>query len=132
MSVIVGYDNGAKLTYSLNAFNAWEGYSVAFNGTRGRLEHTIVEMYKQRGVEVERAGIMAAFGCNFEGDIPVSRVVELVQSGAIGAVTEAHVWVGRAWGLQSAEDAKKHGDIVSVTERPAEAQTPSPELSRGV
>lgn len=48
------------------------------------------------------------------------RVVELVQSGAIGPVTEAHVWVGRAWGLQSREDSKKNNDIVYVTERPKE------------
>jgi predicted dehydrogenase len=43
MNVIVQYDTGANLTYSLNAFNAWEGYMVAFNGTKGRLEHSIVE-----------------------------------------------------------------------------------------
>lgn len=48
----------------------------------------------------------------------------MIQSGAIGDVIEAHVWVGRAWGLQSAEEAQKHGDIVHVTERPHEAQTP--------
>src|SRR5690606_27174596 len=43
MNVIVRYDTGATLGYSLNAFNAWEGYRVAFNGTRGRLEHEVVE-----------------------------------------------------------------------------------------
>jgi predicted dehydrogenase len=39
MNVIVTYDTGATLSYSLNAFNAWEGYSIAFNGTKGRIEH---------------------------------------------------------------------------------------------
>ena len=48
------------------------------------------------------------------------RVVELVQSGAIGPVREVHVWVSRAWGWQSAEAAKRHGDIVSIRERPKE------------
>jgi hypothetical protein len=43
MNVIVKYQTGATLAYSLNAFNAWEGYSIAFNGTKGRLEHRIVE-----------------------------------------------------------------------------------------
>jgi predicted dehydrogenase len=43
MNVIVGYDNNVTLNYSLNAFNAWEGYQIAFNGTLGRLEHSIVE-----------------------------------------------------------------------------------------
>jgi predicted dehydrogenase len=49
------------------------------------------------------------------------RVVELIQAGVIGAVREVHVWVGRAWGLQSAEAAKKNRDIVTVMERPKEA-----------
>ena len=35
-------------------------------------QHHIVELYKAHGVEVERGSLMAAFGCNFEGDIPVS------------------------------------------------------------
>jgi len=42
-------------------------------------QHAIVESYKSAGVPVERGSIMAAFGCNFEGDIPVARVVALVQ-----------------------------------------------------
>jgi hypothetical protein len=50
------------------------------------------------------------------------RVVELVQSGLLGPIKEAHVWVGRAWGWQSQEAAKRHGDIVWVTERPTETQ----------
>jgi len=53
------------------------------------------------------------------------RVVELIQTGAIGKVTEAHVWVSRAWGLQSAEEAKKNGDIVHVTERPDSMPVPA-------
>ncbi|MDB5310979.1 MAG: gfo/Idh/MocA family oxidoreductase [Gemmataceae bacterium] len=52
------------------------------------------------------------------------RVVELVQTGAIGPVREVHVWVSRAWGLQSPQDAKKNGDIVSVADRPNEAAVP--------
>jgi predicted dehydrogenase len=43
MNVIVDYDSGAKLSYSLNANSAWEGYTIAFNGTKGRLEHSAVE-----------------------------------------------------------------------------------------
>ena len=42
-------------------------------------QHAIVEMYKTAGIPVERGSIMAAFGCNFEGDIPVARVVALTQ-----------------------------------------------------
>jgi predicted dehydrogenase len=43
MNVIVRYRTGATLSYSLNACNAWEGYTIAFNGSKGRLEHQIVE-----------------------------------------------------------------------------------------
>jgi predicted dehydrogenase len=47
------------------------------------------------------------------------RVVELIQSGAIGDVAEAHVWVSRAWGRHACEeDAKAAGDIVFVQDRP--------------
>jgi predicted dehydrogenase len=56
------------------------------------------------------------------------RVVELVQSGAIGPVREAHVWVGRAWGLQSPEAAKRFKDIVTVSERPKEEMPVPPGL----
>jgi hydroxymethylglutaryl-CoA lyase len=42
-------------------------------------QHGIVKMYKQHKVPVERAGLMAAFGCNFEGDIPIPRVLDMVQ-----------------------------------------------------
>jgi hydroxymethylglutaryl-CoA lyase len=41
-------------------------------------QHAIVELYKANGVDVERGSVMAAFGCNFEGDVPVERVVALV------------------------------------------------------
>lgn len=59
MNVIVGYDTGATLSYSLNAFNAWEGYHVAFNGTKGRLEHSIVEQIYVSGTNTVQGGIAA-------------------------------------------------------------------------
>ena len=43
MNVLVRYNTGATLCYSLNAFNAWEGYLIVFNGTKGRLEHKMEE-----------------------------------------------------------------------------------------
>jgi predicted dehydrogenase len=43
MCLVVRYDTGALMSYSLNAFTPWEGYRIAFNGTRGRLEHDCVE-----------------------------------------------------------------------------------------
>ena len=43
MNLVVGYENGAKMSYSLNAFSPWEGYIVSFNGTKGRLENKTEE-----------------------------------------------------------------------------------------
>ena len=43
MNLAVRYDSGAFMSYSLNAFMPWEGYRIAFNGTKGRLEHDCVE-----------------------------------------------------------------------------------------
>ena len=39
MDVAVRYRSGATMSYSLHAFMPWEGYTIAFNGTKGRLEH---------------------------------------------------------------------------------------------
>ncbi|HEY8617241.1 Gfo/Idh/MocA family oxidoreductase [Phenylobacterium sp.] len=57
MNVIVKYDTGATLSYSLNACNAWEGYTIAFNGTKGRLEHQIVEQVYVAGGDMVQGGI---------------------------------------------------------------------------
>lgn len=43
MNVLVKYDNDVSMSYSLNAFNSWEGYHVVFNGTEGRIEHKVEE-----------------------------------------------------------------------------------------
>ena len=39
MNVIVNYESGCKMSYSLNTFLPWEGYYIVFNGSKGRLEH---------------------------------------------------------------------------------------------
>ncbi len=38
-----------------------------------------LDLYAEAGVEVRTAIIMAAFGCNYEGEIPVERVVSLAR-----------------------------------------------------
>ncbi len=72
----------------------------------------------------KKAKVATQMGTQIHAGSNYRRVVELIRSGAIGPVTEVHVWTSRAWGWQSPEDAAKHGDIVQVTERPKEAQTP--------
>jgi predicted dehydrogenase len=59
MNVIVDYDTGATLSYSLNAMNGWEGYAIAFNGTQGRLEYKVEERVvlakKEKGDDMANA-----------------------------------------------------------------------------
>lgn len=38
MNVLVRYKSGAQMSYSLYAYAPWEGYRIAFNGTKGRIE----------------------------------------------------------------------------------------------
>ncbi len=78
------------------------------------------DVYEARIVTeaAKAAGVATQMGTQIHATNNYRRVVELVQSGAIGPVRECHVWVSRTWGLQSPEDAAKYKDIVSVQERP--------------
>jgi predicted dehydrogenase len=70
-----------------------------------------------------KAKVATQMGTQIHAGNNYRRVVELIQSGAIGPVREAHVWVSRAWGWQpSAEEAKRHRDIVFVQDRPTQSQ----------
>jgi hypothetical protein len=73
-----------------------------------------------------KAGVATQMGTQMHGTDNFRRVVELIQSGVIGPVREAHVWVSRAWGWQTPEEAQANKDIVSVQERPA-GSSPVPE-----
>ena len=66
------------------------------------------------------AGVATQMGTQIHASDTYRRVVELVQSGAIGPVREAHVWVSRAWGRQTQEEAEQNRDIVWSWERPTE------------
>jgi len=43
MGVLVKYKSNAIMTYSLNAYMPWEGFRVAINGSRGRVEMLVAE-----------------------------------------------------------------------------------------
>ena len=44
MNVLVKYENGAIMSYSLNAFSPKEGFRVVFTGTKGRVEAEVTEV----------------------------------------------------------------------------------------
>lgn len=87
MSVTARYRNGALLTYSLHAYCPWEGYRIALNGTKGRLEVELVEavgkhfrpgeqpedydpadIWRQFGRK--RIRVYPMFGIPYDADIP--------------------------------------------------------------
>ncbi|MBL7200508.1 MAG: Gfo/Idh/MocA family oxidoreductase [Anaerolineae bacterium] len=43
VGVMVRYQNGAIMTYSLNAYLPWEGFRIAFNGSKGRIQMLVAE-----------------------------------------------------------------------------------------
>lgn len=81
------------------------------------LTHSVYEARVIREAAA-KANVATQMGTQIHAGDNYRRVVELVQSGAIGPVRECHVWVGRAWGLQSSQNAIKNSDIVSVQDRP--------------
>jgi predicted dehydrogenase len=81
------------------------------------LTHSIWEARVIRKAARE-ANVATQMGTQIHAGSNYRRVVELIRAGAIGPVGEAHVWVSRAWGWQSPEAARRHRDIVQVTERP--------------
>lgn len=70
--------------------------------------------------EAAKANVSTQMGTQIHAGSNYRRVVEAIQSGVIGDVTECHTWVSRAWGRQTAEEAKANRDIVHVMERPTE------------
>ena len=89
------------------------------------LTHDVWEA-RQIRLAAAKAGVATIMGIQIHTMENYRQVVELIQTGAIGAVKEAHVWVSRAWGWQSEEASKRNKDRVFVIERPKESM-PVPE-----
>ena len=89
------------------------------------LTHDVWEA-RQIRLAADKAGVATQMGIQIHATENYRRVVELIQTGAIGAVREAHVWVSRAWGWQSKEASERNKDRVFVIERPKESM-PVPE-----
>jgi len=87
--------------------------------THGILEARLIAQAAKKAKVATQMGTQMHARDNFR------RVVELIRSGSIGPVREAHVWVSRAWGWQTPEEARINKDIVSVLERPRQAM-PAP------
>ena len=74
MSLLVRYRTGVVLNYSLNAYMPREGFSVAFNGTRGRLEYQETHGSDDEGglggLWADRIVVLPHFGKPYEVPVP--------------------------------------------------------------
>jgi predicted dehydrogenase len=84
------------------------------------LTHGVWEARRIREVAAQTK-VATQMGIQIHATENYRRVVELVRAQVVGPIREAHVWVNRAWGWQTAEAAKRHGDIIHTMERPKEA-----------
>ena len=70
MGAVIKYSNGAQMTYSLNAFMPFEGYRLAFNGEKGRLE---IRDYERQPWQVEAQSeiyLTKSFGQREKVEVP--------------------------------------------------------------
>jgi predicted dehydrogenase len=58
-----------------------------------------------------KANVTTQMGTQMHATANYHRIVEKIQSGAIGQVSEVHVWVNRSWGMQPRAEAEKNGDL---------------------
>ena len=70
MNAVVRYSNGATMSYSLNAFMPIEGYHLAFNGTKGRLEVRDYERQPWPAPEETEMHLIKNFGERTKIEIP--------------------------------------------------------------
>lgn len=62
------------------------------------LTHTVTEA-RLIAEAAAKAGVATQLGTQIHAGNNYRRVVEIVRSGAIGDVTDVHVWVGKGWGI---------------------------------
>lgn len=62
MAASIKYKNGVQVAYSLTAYSPYEGYRVAFNGTKGRIDAWIQETMPVRDVNYDEIVVFKNFG----------------------------------------------------------------------
>lgn len=61
------------------------------------LTHTVEEA-RRIAIAAKQAGVATQLGTQIHAEPNYRRVVEIIRSGAIGEITDVHVWVGKGWG----------------------------------
>ena len=70
MNAVVKYSNGVDMSYSVNTFMPIEGYYLAFNGTKGRLEVRDYERQAWDPGEETGMSVMKNFGKRVKIELP--------------------------------------------------------------
>ncbi len=72
------------------------------------LTHEVFEARKLREV-AEQKNLVTQMGIQVHSSAPYRRAVEIIQSGAIGKVSEVHAWSNKNWGYDGGAFAKRAG-----------------------
>jgi predicted dehydrogenase len=70
MNAVVRYSNGVTMSYSLNTYVPMEGYRVAFNGTRGRLDVRSFDRHPWAKGEETEIHLLRSFAPSVKVDLP--------------------------------------------------------------
>lgn len=62
MAATIKYRNGVQVAYSLTAYSPYEGYRIAFNGTKGRMDAWIQESKPTSDVNYDEIVVAKNFG----------------------------------------------------------------------
>ena len=62
MAATIKYVNGVEVSYSLNAYMPYEGYRIAFNGSKGRLDAWIQESHRTNDADYDEIVVYKQFG----------------------------------------------------------------------
>ena len=62
MAATIKYMNGVQVSYSLTAYSPYEGYRIAFNGTKGRMDAWIQESNPTSDVNYDEIVVAKNFG----------------------------------------------------------------------
>ena len=128
MNAIVKYSNGVTMSYSLNTFMPIEGYRLAFNGTKGRLEVRDYERQPFPVAEETEIYVMKNFGAREKIEIPKAegghgggddRLRDLIFRGVDGARPHAAARLARGRHVVPHGDrrAPQHGEGPSRPDR---------------
>ncbi|MDP6874367.1 MAG: hydroxymethylglutaryl-CoA lyase [Alphaproteobacteria bacterium] len=116
---------GSVVLYASNGF-CLSNNNCSKQEARGRLQQW-TELYDRHGVALEQVYVLSAFGCNFEGEVPMADVMEEVHH-----VVDTCREQGRALPRIDLDDSMGWADPYSIRQRIGAVREAYPELEIGL